>query len=164
MQALELVEVDEAEGSSVDTDYQTFRTVMTIPETVNFNNRGGFTYIGTVTGQEIQFSSEHKSRWQQYKKYTPNDRISYLKGGKLYVTNDKELRYITVSGIFEIPPEVSHLENPNEVVTDVTEDSKYPIPLDMLPTLRQMILKGELGIEAQAPSDTTNDTTHNPVQ
>lgn len=158
LQALELEEVDEAEGTTVDTDYQTFRTKLQLPKTIDLNFKTGFTYIGTITGQEIQFGSEAKSRWQEYKKYTANERIAYLKNDYIYVTNDDEIRYITVRGVFEIPPEVSHLNNPNESVTDVTENSEYPIPINMIPTLKQMILQGELGIEALAYSDITNDS------
>jgi len=158
IQALELEEVDESEGS-ISSDYKAFRTVLDIPNTINLNYNSGFTYIGTVNGQEIQFSSEAKSRWQEFKKYTANDRIAYLKGGKLYITNDKEIRYITVRGVFEIPPEVSHLNNPNESITDVTENSSYPIPISKIPTLKEMILKMELNIESRAYSDVDNDNT-----
>jgi len=156
IQALELEEVDESEGS-ISSDIKTFRTKITIPTTLDLNFKSGILYVGTVNGREIQFSPEQRARWQQYKKYTKNDAIAYLKGGYIYVHNDKELRYITVRGIFEIPPEVSHLSNTNEVQTDVTGDSKYPIPIDKLPTLKEMILKGELGISSQAFSDIEND-------
>lgn len=160
LQALELEEVDEAEGSTVSTDYKTFRTKLVLPKTLDLNFKSGFMYIGTITGQEIQFVPEGRTRWQEYKRYTPNSRLCYLKDGYLYVTNDKEIRYITVRGVFEIPTEVSHLENPNEAVTDVTENSEYPIPIDKVPVLKQMILQGELGVEARAYSDVTNDGAH----
>ena len=114
-------------------------------------------YIGTITGQEIQFVPESRARWQEYSKWTPRDRIAYLRDGYLYVTNDRELKYLTVRGIFEIPPEVSHLSNSNETITDVTASSEYPIPIDKLPALKEMILSKELGIEAVAYSDVTND-------
>ena len=158
LQALELEEVDEAEGTTVDTDYQTFRTKLQIPKVLDLNFKQGFFYVGTVTGQEIQFSSEAKARWQEHKKYTSNDPVAYLKDNYIYVTNDRNFRYITVRGVFEVPPEVSHLNNPNETVTDVTENSPYPIPINMLPTLKEMILKVELGIESRAYSDLTNDS------
>ena len=158
IQALEVEEVDEAEGTTLTTDYKTFRSTIQLPNTIDLNHKSGFMYVGTITGQEIQFSSEGRARWQQYKRYTANDRIAYLKNGYLYVTNDTELRYITVRGVFEIPSEISHLSNTKEVITDVTADSPYPSPINMLPTLKQMILKGELGIEAQAPSDIQNDS------
>lgn len=157
IQALELEEVDEVEDSELSTDYKTFRTKIQLPSTIDLNFKSGFMYIGTITGQEIQFVPEARARWQQYKKYTNGDRISYLKDGYIYVTNDKELRYITVRGIFEIPPEVSHLSNPNETITDVTASSPYPIPIDKIPLIKEMILKMELGIEMKAPSDVDND-------
>ena len=158
LQALELEEVDEAQGTTETTDYKTFRSKLQLPNTLDLNFKAGFTYIGTITGQEIQFGSEAKARWQEWKKYTANDRIAYLKDGYLYVTNDKDIRYITVRGVFEIPSEVSHLDNPRESVTDITENSPYPIPINIIPTLKQMIIKGELRIEAMAPSDVTNDS------
>jgi hypothetical protein len=164
IQALELEEVDAAEGSEIDTDYQTFRTKIQLPNTLDLNNKSGFMYIGTITGQEIQFISEGRSQWQQYKKYTNRDRLAFLRNGYIYVTNDNELRYITVRGVFEVPSEVSHLSNPNETITDVTENSPYPIPINMVTTLKEMILKGELGIEASSPSDISNDSLHNPVK
>jgi hypothetical protein len=157
LQAIELEEVDEAEGTGLDTDYQTFRSKLVLPKTLDLNHKSGFMYIGTVTGQEIQFVPETRARWQQYRKYTDTDKIAYLKEGRLYVHNDMRLRYITARGIFEVPTEVSHLENPNEVITDATLDSRYPIPINMIPTLKEMILKKELGIESQAYSDLTND-------
>ena len=163
IQALGLEEVSEAEGSALDLDeneagLRTFRTLIQLPKTIDLNFKPGFTYVGTIGGQEIQFVAEGQARWRQYMKYTANDRIAYLKDGYIYVTNDKEIRYITVRGIFEIPTEVSHLSNTNEVITDATEDTEYPIPINMVPMLKQMILKQELGIEAQAYSDVENDS------
>ena len=65
---------------------------------------------------------------------------------------------MTVRGIFEIPTEISHLNNANEVITDATEDTEYPIPINLIPTLKEMILSKELGIMAQAPSDLENES------
>jgi hypothetical protein len=158
IQALELEEVDEAEGTTVSTDSRTFRTKLQLPKTIDLNFKSGFMYIGTITGQEIQFVPEARARYQSYKKYTGGDRIAYLKDGHLYVHNDKELRYLTVRGVFEIPPEVSHLNNPNESITDVTLESPYPIPINMIPVLKEMILSKELGIMYRTYSDITNDS------
>lgn len=158
IQALELEEVDESEGTTLSTDYKTFRTTIQLPKTIDLNFKPGFMYIGTITGQEIQFVSETRARWQEYSKWTGNDRMAYLKGGYLYVTNDRELKYLTVRAIFEIPTEVSHLSNTNEIITDATGDTEYPIPINMIPTLKEMILSKELGVEAVAYSDVTNDS------
>lgn len=158
IQALELEEVGEEEGSTLTSTIRTFRTKIQLPNVLNLNHKSGLMYVGTVNGREIQFVSEGRSRWQQYKKYTGNDPVAYLKNGYIYVENDKTIRYITIRGVFEIPPEVSHLSNPNELITDVTENSKYPIPINLLPVLKEMILKKELGIEVSAMSDVENDS------
>ena len=158
IQALELEEVDESEGSIIPSDLKTFRTKIQVPGVIDLNNKSGYMFIGTINGREIQFGPESRARWQQYNKYTKDDSVAYLKGGYLYVMNDDTLRWITTRGVHEIPTEVSHLNNPNELITDVTENSPYPIPIHLIPTLKQMILKGELGIEAQAPSDNKNDS------
>ena len=158
IQALELEEVDEAQGSELTSGYKTFRSKVQLPNTLDLNFKSGFTYIGTITGQEVQYVPEGRARWQQYRKYTGNDRIAYLKNGYLYVHNDKEIRYLTVRGVFEVPPEVSHLTNPNETITDVTAASPYPIPIDKIPQLKEMILRLELNIESRAPSDVSNDS------
>ncbi|HKL12806.1 MAG TPA: hypothetical protein VJ907_04295 [Halanaerobiales bacterium] len=156
IQALELEEVDESEGS-IPSDIKTFRTKIQVPKTLDLNFKPGFMYVGTVDGREIQFVPESRSRWQKYNKYTGSDPVAYLKNGYIYTINDKYLRYLTVRGVFEVPPEVSHLNNPNETITDVTENSPYPIPINMLPTLKEMILKGELNIETRAFSDNKTD-------
>jgi hypothetical protein len=158
IQSLELEEVGRDEGSTTATTLRTFRTKIQVPNTIDLNFKSGFMYVGTINGQEIMFVAEGRSRWQQYNRYTGMDPIAYLKGGYIYVENDKEIRYITVRGVFEIPTQVSHLNNPNEIITDVTENSPYPIPIHMLPTLKSMILKGELGIESGSPSDNTTDS------
>jgi len=67
------------------------------------------------------------------------------------------LKWLTVRGVFEIPPEVSHLNNPNETIEQVTENSPYPIPINLIPTLKEMILKGELNIISRAYSDNKTD-------
>lgn len=136
------------------------RTVLEVPKTIDLNFTSGFMYIGTVTGDEIQFISEGRSRWQKYKKYTSTDKMCFLRGGYLYVTSNTEMEYISVRGIFEVPSEVARFINPTTRQPYFNLNSKYPIPINMLPTLKEMILKKELGIEAQAPSDNKNDSQH----
>ena len=155
--ALELEEVDESYPSSISTDYKVFRTKLQIPNLITLNKGPALTYVGTVAGSEIQFSPEGRSRWQQFKKYTATDSIAYMKDNYIYLNNDKQIRYISIRGVFQVPTEVSHLDNPNEVVTDTTESSPYPIPISLLPALKEIVLK-QLGIEANAPSDITNDS------
>ena len=157
LQGLELEEVKEEEGTTLDSGTKTFRTKLQIPKIILGNKGLLIGYVGTIDGEEFMYVSESRSRWQQYKKYTSQDRVCYMKNNYLYVTNDKELRYLTIKAAFEVPTEVSHLENPNEIVTDATGDSPYPMPISLLMPLKEIVLK-QLGIMAIAPSDLDNDS------
>jgi hypothetical protein len=114
-------------------------------------------YIGTIDGREIQFVPEGRARWQQYKSFTSNDPLVFLRNKRLYVSTVKPISAITVRGIFEVPTEVGNYINPNSDVTTLGYRDAYPIPANMVPVLKEMILSKELGIMSQAPSDNKND-------
>jgi len=144
-----------------ETGFSVLKTDLAIPKTIDLNHKSGLIYVGTVAGNEIQLISESRSKWQSYKKYTAKDPVAYLKNGYLYISSITDLNYITIRGIFEIPPEVGNFVNPitNQPSYDI--NSKYPIPANMLPVLKEMILSKELGIEVRAPSDVVNDSASN---
>jgi hypothetical protein len=163
------LEETEVEGDDIINDRDKSntrikRTVLKLPNTIDLNFNSGFMYIGTPMDEEIQLVPEGRVRWQQYKKYTLNDRLCFLRNQQLYVINDFPLEYIKVRGIFEVPSEVGRFVNPitNQPYFDL--DSKYPIPINMLPDLKAMILQKELKIEAVAPTDVTNNDINNPIQ
>jgi len=127
-----------------------YRTNIQIPKTIDFNFKSGIVFIGDVEGNEIQLIPASRANWQPYNKYTSKDIVAYLKNRYIYLVNDDGLKYIRLRGIFEVPTELPGM----------TIDSKYPIPINMLETLKGMILKQELGIEYIAPSDDVNDDKH----
>jgi len=138
-----------------------YSSVLNLPKTINRDVKSGYTWIGTSDGKELQLVPQHRAFWQQYKKYTPNDNICFLKDNKLYFkSNGIPISYITVRGIFENPMEVGRFINPETSLPYTTLDSPYPIPVTMLEGLKQMILSKELKIEVSAPSDSKNDSSH----
>lgn len=144
--------------NGISAENSILRTELEIPKTIDLNFKSGFMYVGTVDGTEIQFIPEGRSKWQSFKKYTSNDSLCFLRGGYLYIMNNKPLEFISIRGIFEVPSEVARFVNPVTNQPYFNLDSKYPIPINMVSTLKQMILKGELGIEVQSPSDSKNDS------
>lgn len=140
-----------------------YRTVLEIPNTIDLNFTSGFTYIGTSAGNELQFIPEGRSRWQRYKKYTDLDKVVFLRNKKLYVVNSEALEFLTTRGIHENPAEVGRFINPITNQPYFNLDSRYPIPINLIPTLKEMILQKELKIEVTAPTDKTNDLNSNPV-
>jgi len=158
--SLQLEVVDESEGGDIETNSYILRTELEIPNTLDFNFKSGSTYIGTIDGHEIQFIPEGRRKWQQYKKYTKNDNLAFLRDNRLYLIYPKPIHQITVRGIFEVPTEVMNIVNPHHTPTEGGWSDPYPIPINMLPTLKEMILKKELGIGVSALSDNKNDSAN----
>lgn len=138
------------------------RTVLEIPKTIDFNYNSGILYVGTIDGaREIQLVPETRARWQQHKRFTYADPVAFLRNGRIYINCVTPIKSVTIRGIFEIPTEVGNFSNTNATSTTLLYDAAYPIPANMVPTLKEMILSKELGIMAQAPSDNKNDGNNN---
>ena len=162
---LEKVDLSGSDVTSLGVESGSFlyRTVLELPNTIDLNFKSGFTYIGTPPGDEIQLVPEGRSRWQKYKKYTSTDKIAFLRNKHMYIVNSEALQFITVRGVWENPAEVGRFVNPITDQPYFNLDSKYPIPANMLPVLKEMIVQKELKIESTAPTDTTNDDRSNPT-
>jgi hypothetical protein len=160
LQGLLLEVVDRSKGAELPSDTYLLRTVLELPKTIDLNYKSGLTYVGTIDGREIQLIPQGRSKWQRYKKYTSNDNTAYLKSRHLYLEMVSPIESISVRGIFEVPTEVGNFINPHADYTYANWDTPYPIPINMIPTLKEMILKKELGITVQSPADTTNDASN----
>lgn len=155
--SVELVPVDASGNSNVATGDILYRTSTKIPKTVNLKRMPGITYVGTLNKKRIQLTPAHRMEFQLYKRFTPNDSLAYLENEYIYVFNPHGLRYITIRGVFENPVEAAVYSNNTMTEDEFDSNSKYPIPVDLLPALKQLILEREIGIEAVTPGDTKND-------
>lgn len=161
--SIELVPIDAAGNiTTVSSSTNLYRTSTKIPKSVNLRGSTGITYIGTLNKKRIQLIPSNRVEFQLYKKYTPTEIIAYLEDDYIWVINTKGIRYITIRGIGQNPVEWALYNNSTMTVQSFTIDSPYPIPADMIPTLKQMILEKELGIIISTPSDIKNDSKHNP--
>jgi len=150
--------VDKSLESDLQSEMNYMRTVLELPNTIDFNFKPGFTYVGTIDGREIQMVPEGRSYWQQFKRFTKSTPLAFLRNKRMYIHTVTPLKYITVRGIFEIPMEASRFINTSlSTQTYDTINDRYPIPINMVPVLKEMILQKELGIIYQAPSDNKND-------
>lgn len=138
-----------------DSNLDKYRTSIDIPKTINLNHKSGLVFVGDTYGNQIQLVPESRVSWQQYKRFTRDSTLTFLRNERIYLHNQKGLDKISVRGIFESPSEAAIANGENFDL-----DSKYPIPSDILPSLKREILKGELGIEWKAPNDDTNDANH----
>lgn len=147
--------IEGSEDNAIGSDCYISRTAVKLPKTIDLNTKSGLTYIGTILGNQIQLIPYTRFQWQKYKKYTDSEKLAFLRNQYLYIYNNELLSTINVRGIFENP-----LELESQSLSDVDYRANYPIPMDKVPMLKEMILKQELNIEAQAPTDDKNDSDH----
>jgi hypothetical protein len=155
--ALQLEVIDRSTGADMMSTTYFMRTKLTVPKTIDLNFKPGLTYVGTIDGREIQFVPESRTQWQQYKRFTGSDPLAFLRNRKLHINNVTPMDSVTIRGIFEVPTEVGNFINTNADVVTFGYRDAYPIPANMVPVLKEMILSKELGIMAQSPSDNKND-------
>jgi len=153
--------VDKSDEVVLKSKEYMMKTSLDIPKTIDLNNKSGIMYVGTIDGREIQFVPESRARWQQYKRFTYDDPLAFLRNNRIYIHCVTPIQYITVRGVFEIPTEAGNFSNTNATSSTLLYDAAYPIPANMVPILKEMILSKELGIMAQAPSDNKNDGNNN---
>jgi hypothetical protein len=157
--AIKLEKVDRSpNGSLITTGKHIYRTELELPKTIDLNFKPGIIYLGTIDGTEIQIVPQARSNWQKYKKFTDRETIAYLNGSRLYIETPTALSYITMRGVFEIPTEVNTLVNPSSEFNLFDPEQRYPIPINMVPTLKELILKKELGIMTSAMIDEKTDS------
>jgi hypothetical protein len=158
--ALRLEVVDESEGTDINSMSYILRTELEIPKTLDFNFKSGLTYVGTIDGNEIQLIPEGRSKWQKYKKFTSKDNLAFKRDNRIYCIYTTPIEEITGRGIFEVPTEVMNFVNSHATITEGGWNDSYPIPINMIPVLKQMILERELGIGIKMNSDNNNDNAN----
>lgn len=146
--------------NTIDADQTVYRTEVQIPKTLDLNYKSGLTFVGTTLDKPIQFISETRAHWQKFRHYTGDDKVAYLKNQYIYVINASGLKYLHIRGIFQVPTEASNIVNSCTNQKCYTADSPYPIPNNLIPVLKEMIFKNELGVELKVPSDIKNDAEH----
>lgn len=115
----------------------------------------GLVAVKDMHGNLIQVGNETKAKYQTSRKYTCNDYIAYLKNNHLYLNGPGFLEYVEIEGI---------LEDPTKAADCYDYDSPYPIPANMIPTLKNLIFSKELNIMLTVPTDNTNNSTNDVKQ
>tara|TARA_R100001224_G_scaffold108009_1_gene83861 strand:+ start:355 stop:1050 length:696 start_codon:yes stop_codon:yes gene_type:complete len=154
---LELIKVDASKCCNLPTECAVYRTVRKIPRTVRFNFRDSVTYVGDISGTgTIPIVDSNAVQWLPYDKYTKNKMKAYMIEDYIYIYNADGLQFINVRGVFEDPEDVAKFDCDGSDCYDDNMD--FPIPMDMLQTITQGIMSGELMMLASSVNDTTNDT------
>ena len=154
---LNLIQVDATKCCDLPPTCPVWRTERKMPKAVRFNFRDAFTFIGKPDGMSaIPRVEPHEIQWLEYEKYTKGLTRYYVIDEYIYLYNPKGLEKINVRGVFENPEEVYNFkECDNGPCYDDNMD--YPLPLDMVSSINQGLLNGELQVIAGSFPDTQND-------
>jgi len=154
---LKLKQVDASKCCNLPVECAVYRTKKKIPKTVRFNFKDAITHVSDVTGLgTIPIVESHTVQWLPYEKYTGLKYKAYMIEDYMYIYNADGLGYINVRGIFEDPEDVALFDCDGSDCYD--DDMDFPIPMDMLQTITQGIMSGELMLLSGSINDTTNDT------
>lgn len=143
--AIPMEMVDFSEGYSTNNRFVS-QTTVDIPKAIDFHFTTGLVSITDLAGNIIQLGTETIANAQSNRRYTSNDYIAYKKGNKIRVSGPNELEKINVGVI---------AENPSDADTTFSADDLYPIPVNMITVLKDMIINKE--IRRGFVSDNTND-------
>tara|TARA_R110002012_G_scaffold95173_1_gene230094 strand:+ start:234 stop:776 length:543 start_codon:yes stop_codon:yes gene_type:complete len=154
---LELEKVDASKCCDLPVECAVYKTVRKIPKTIRFSFRDAITHVSDVTGLgTIPLVESHAVKWLPYDKYVNKARKAYMIEDYMYIYEADGLQFINVRGVFEDPEDVAKFDCDGSDCYD--DDMDFPIPMDMIQTITQGIMSGELMLLASSKNDTTNDT------
>lgn len=157
LSGLEIESVDAAEVNGIDIGVDNMRTVNKVPEVIRLNNRHAFFYVGSIDRLvNYSYIDPRQISYLQYDKYSQNKaRYTYI-NGHIYLINVAPSR-ITVQAAFQDPTQLRTFSN-EDGLPAYTEQSEFPIPMDMLQGITTGLLSGELKLVGD---DKTNEININ---
>lgn len=149
---VDLIEVPEGDILNVDTGTYTLRSKSKIPRAIRVNNNLPFQSVRTFGNNTIEIPHVKEARSRFYKfLYCLCKTANYdIINGYLYINvgNDERfgfLKKIMVESVFEHPEFIDDLVNDSDIspVEDI-DDNDYLIPEDMIPQIKELMIKRNL--------------------
>lgn len=166
--ALQIEAVDASAHSTIMAGRYMYRTIRELPETIDRRNyEGTFTRIGPADklAQPYNLVSYDRALYSGRGRFNRDQIFSFLRDRKIHLISfsgayHKAVQFIDVQGVFENPVQVATFLNSSGSVLTF-DDESYPISRSMKDAIEKIIIREKLGPGANAPSDPTNDGTHN---
>lgn len=137
--------VDSAECCTVESGCFVYRTKDKIPDPIRLKGLEDFTFVG-ATDKISRYTSilPEEIEYLKHNKYTSKDPRYYYMNEYVYLLN-LQPEYVNIRGIFADPREVAKF-NQCEDAECYTDDSRFPVPEDMIPGIINSFISGELRI------------------
>jgi hypothetical protein len=127
------------------------RTNIELPNGIDFHFDDSVVSITDEFDNLIQLTSEKRAKRQQDRRWTKHNSMAYEKDARIYITGYGDVSKINIRAIFE---------NPMDPILGLSANERYPMPANMIPTMKEMIITKE--VIKPFISDTTNDSVSNP--
>lgn len=151
--------VDPSLNDNFDTGIKVLRTSNPVPVPLDVDGKIIITNIAGLDGvSTIDFTDRSKALKKKWSKYAGKRTSAYYLDGHIYIVGcPKELRYITLEGVFENPREVSKFKNKDGSVCYDPNKDRYPISAHMIDMINSLVKRQELDLYFQLIEDKIND-------
>lgn len=156
---IKLIKADKAECCEIDLDCDILKTELKLPKPLRLKTKVAILVNAIDKQTLIDVIVPQRSPYIKYSKYTSKIPRVYYLNGYLYVPNTLELTYLNVRAILENPEEANDFLCDGEAC--YTSESEYPIPIDMVQPLTEMILSKEMNYMLRTAPDETNNSNPN---
>lgn len=123
-----------------------------LPKFIDLHFGTGLIAVKDMYGNLIQVGHETKAKLQSSRKTTCNDYIAYIKNNHLYLLGPEHLEYVEIDGILEDPTKAGNCFDYDSI--------PYPVPANIIPTIKDMIFSKEINRMLSVPTDITNNSTN----
>ncbi len=153
---LEMEQVDASLCCLAPSDCKVLRSVLQLPSTIDTWKDNLIISVKTMDGTSISKSNPIKQRYQQYNKYTRNDRSWCIIDNYLYIINDPYLEKVNVDLIVEFPSDLKRFVN-CEGESCWTINSNYPVTLSLASEITNIVIATKVKPFLGMSNDTSNN-------
>lgn len=140
------------------------RTDVPIPNTIATSVRDLLTRVGPVdiSAPSYTLVPYQRAAWIGRGRWTKKYHFAFLHKNYVYIVGPKSdfFKKVNIQGVFENPTDVKAFNTCTNMPC-YSDDSEYPISVNHIETMKQIILKNNFKIEAVAPTDVAGDAKGN---
>jgi hypothetical protein len=149
-------QVDASLCCLASSDCKVLKSVLQLPSTIDTYKDNLILSVRTMDGSSIPKSNPIKQKYQQYNKYTNNDKSWCIIDNYLYIINDPYLEMVGVDLIVEYPSDLKRFVS-CDGESCWTINSNYPVTLSLASEIINLVINTKVKNFMNFPSDTSNN-------
>lgn len=174
IQRISQLEIEDVNSSNlypdIPSDKVLMKTKLQVPQLLEKSS--GMPLIkrissATILSKNFTVVVPEQSKYCGNGKFNQKNIFCFIEDGYLYFITKrllfKGIKYIDLYGVFERPTKVNEFLNDN-YNGSYDNNSPYPITMDMIDEIENIVIKNKLRIESSQPIDDINDSSDTPKQ